>query len=105
MAGRALAGATGEMGADEMMAALRFILAARQDGVIREQLSGLDPNEGLGPVIAIAADSGFVFGPDSLRAAHAHDWALRRAGYAFAAGSFDNAANTVAVVNKASSST
>jgi hypothetical protein len=106
MAGRAPVGGTGEIGTAEMMAALRFIRAARQDEQICRQLSRLDPNEGLGPVIAVAAANGFVFGPDSLRAAHAEDWGLRWAGYSFATrGSFDSAASTVAVVNKASSST
>jgi len=67
------------------MVALRFLRAAREDGAIRELLSRLDPAQGLEPVVAVAAVAGFALDIDILRAAHAHDWALRRVRYTLAA--------------------
>jgi hypothetical protein len=95
--------------ADGRMTALRFVRAAREQAEIAEQLRGLDPNDGLEPVAAVAAAAGYEVTIDGLRRAYADDWALRQVRYAVAAqrpaATADNAASAVAVVNTASSST
>jgi predicted ribosomally synthesized peptide with nif11-like leader len=85
-------------------AAMRFIRAAREDEALAEKLRALDPAEGLEPVIALAHEAGFDVTVDDLRAAHGHDWGLRRALYAREA-TDDSAQSTVADGNSASSST
>ena len=91
----------------ELRSALRFVRAAREDPAIRGQLERLWPVEGLGPVADIAAGAGFAVSVDSLRAAHAHDWAMRWALHNNAGpreATDDNADNAVAVVNNPLSS-
>lgn len=91
------------------MVALRFFRAAREDTSLGEQLGQLDPADGLAPVLAAAEAANFSVSIESLRAAHAHDWALRRARYLvgldIGAATAERAASTVAVVKSASSST
>ena len=84
--------------------AMRFVRAAREDEALAARLRSLDAEEGLAPVVALAAEAGFNVTAEDLRAAHAHDWGLRRALYARDA-TADSAQSTVAVVNSASSST
>ena len=84
-------------------AALRFLAAARTDPLLRERVAALAPEAGLGPVIELAAESGFEIAPEDLRAAFTHDWAFRRARYLREQA--DSAASTAAVVNSPSSST
>jgi Nif11 domain len=85
--------------------ALRFLAAARTDAVLRERLTTVTPEVGLAPVIELAAEAGFEFAPEDLRAAFTHDWAFRRALYLREPPASDSAASTVAVVNSPSSST
>lgn len=66
---------------DGVRAALRFIAAARSDPALRERLKGVETGSGLAPVLAIASELGFSFSEDELRAAHRHDWGLRRMRY------------------------
>jgi nitrogen fixation uncharacterized protein len=84
--------------------AMRFIRAARETDDIARRLGKLDPAEGLEPVVAVAREAGFDVSVEDLRAAHAHDWGLRRALYA-RDDTDDSAQSTVADVNSASSST
>jgi predicted ribosomally synthesized peptide with nif11-like leader len=84
--------------------AMRFIRALREDAALGEKAGALDPAAGLEPVVALAREAGFDLTADDLRAAHAHDWGLRRALYARDA-TADSAQSTVADVNSASSST
>ncbi|MGH2718461.1 MAG: Nif11-like leader peptide family natural product precursor [Actinomycetota bacterium] len=81
-----------------IMEALRFIRATRENPDLATRLSELDPDAGLEPVVALAASAGYSISAESLRAAHAQDWMLRWIRYC-------KAATTVAVVNRASSST
>lgn len=60
---------------------MRFLAAARSDPGLRERLERLEPGSGLGPVLQIASDLGFSFSEEDLRAAHRHDWGLRRMRY------------------------
>lgn len=83
--------------------ALRFLAATRVDPLLHERLSALVPEAGLAPVIELAAEAGFEFAADDLRAAFTHDWAFRRARYLREPA--DSAASTAAVVNSPSSST
>ncbi len=69
-------------------AALRFIAAARSDAELRQRLERLEPGSGLGPVLEIASEHGFSFSEEDLRAAHRHDWGLRRVRYARGSSSF-----------------
>jgi hypothetical protein len=85
---------------DRLRAALRFIAAAREEGALRERVRALDPARGLGPAVELAAEHGFELDLDALREAHRIDWTLRRAAQTAA-----RAPTTVAVVNRASSST
>ena len=93
----------------ELLAALGFLRALREDAAIRARVERLDPADGLGPVVAIAADAGFLLTAASLRRAHGYDWALRQARYAAPSAvhpaTADSAASAVAVVNRASLST
>ncbi|MDQ6617893.1 MAG: Nif11-like leader peptide family natural product precursor [Actinomycetota bacterium] len=57
----------------ELMEALRFLRAVREDAAIRARLERLDPAEGLEPVVAIAGAAGFVLSIESLRGAHGYD--------------------------------
>lgn len=82
--------------------ALRFVRLAREDPALGAKLRELDPEEGLEPVLELAAREGFAFGVEELRAAHLIDWGLRSARYSRV--SPPKAASTVAVVNRASSS-
>jgi hypothetical protein len=86
-------------------AALRFLAAVRTDAVLGERAAELVPEAGLAPVVDLAADAGFRFELEDLRAAFAHDWAFRRARYLREVPTQDSAASTVAVVNSPSSST
>ncbi len=61
--------------------ALRFVQAVREDPVLAAELQSLDPDDGLRPVLELAARRGLTFGPEDLRAAHRVDWGLRCAGY------------------------
>jgi hypothetical protein len=88
---------------DGVSVAIRFLRTARHDPLVRERLEAI---EGLGAVVEVAAKTGFAFSVDELRAAHAHDWGLRKMHYSPApTGTAARAASTVAVVNTASSST
>jgi predicted ribosomally synthesized peptide with nif11-like leader len=84
--------------------AMRFIRVLREDDALGEKVRALDPAAGLDPVVALAREAGFDLTAEDLRAAHAHDWGLRRALYARDA-TDDSAQSTVAEVNSASSST
>jgi hypothetical protein len=92
-------------GVARAQAALAFIRAARERPELRQQLAGLDPADGLGPVVSLAVAAGFDIEAESLRVAYAYDWALRRARYRPPAEAAPSAASTVAVVKQASSST
>lgn len=83
--------------------ALEFVRLAREDATLTAELSELAPEDGLAPVLAVAARAGFVFDTAELREAHRVDWELRWVLYA--ASSRANAATTVAVVKSAPSST
>lgn len=65
----------------DLMIALRFLGAAREEPALREHVLALDPAEGLDAVVDVAAWAGFTVTVETLRAAHRHDWALRRARY------------------------
>jgi predicted ribosomally synthesized peptide with nif11-like leader len=67
---------------DGLARALRFGRAAREDPELAERLGAVDPAADLDRVLEIAAEAGYEIGEDELRAAHAQDWALRRARYA-----------------------
>jgi predicted ribosomally synthesized peptide with nif11-like leader len=84
--------------------AMRFIRVLREDDALGEKVRALDPAASLDPVVALAREAGFDLTAEDLRAAHAHDWGLRRALYARDA-TDDSAQSTVAEVNSASSST
>ena len=86
-----------------LSSALRFLRAAREDRALAERLAQLDPQDGLEPVLRLAAAEGFDLRADELRVAHRVDWGLRRARYADA-GSAASAPSTVAVVKSESSS-
>jgi hypothetical protein len=85
-------------------AALRFIAAARRDPELAARIAQLDIDAGLEPAIDIAGGAGFTFTAAELRAAHVHDWGLRRVRY-LRAKPVPNAETTAAVVNSPSSST
>jgi predicted ribosomally synthesized peptide with nif11-like leader len=59
---------------------MRFIAAARSEPALRARLDRA-PESGLEPVVRIAAELGFAFTEEDLRAAHKHDWGLRRMRY------------------------
>lgn len=80
-------------------AGLRFLAAVRRDQGLREQLESLDPDAGLRPVVAVAAEAGFAVSAEELRAAFVCDWGLRQAHYLRERAAADRAANTVAVVH------
>jgi hypothetical protein len=86
----------------DIQSALRFVRMAREDADLSTQLRELDPEDGLGPVLELAARMGYVLRVEELRAAHRIDWGLRRARYW--PSTRPSAASTVAVVNSASSS-
>lgn len=90
------------------MAALGFLRAVREDETLRERIRQLDPADGLEPVVRLAVAEGFAIDADTLRAAHAHDWALRLAHFVaasrLAAVTAAREPTTVAVVKSASSS-
>lgn len=77
---------------------MRFLAAAREERTVRERLEGLEPGSGLGPVLTIASEFGFSFTEDDLRAAHRHDWGLRRMRHLSEHRPADSARSTVAVV-------
>jgi hypothetical protein len=85
--------------------ALRFLAAARREQPLRERLAAIEPEDGLEPVIAAAADAGYTLDAASLRAAFTADWGLRTARYAREHAPAHSAASTVAEVNRPSSST
>ncbi len=67
---------------DGLSEALRFLRLVRQDPDLRARLRALDPEDGLDPVLALAAAAGCAVTAESLRRAHRIDWQLRRARYA-----------------------
>ncbi len=67
---------------DGVPAALAFLRTARQDPEVKIRLAELDPQDGLEPVLALAAEAGYPIGAETLRRAHQLDWQLRRARYA-----------------------
>ena len=78
---------------------LRFLAAVRRDQSLRERLARLDPDAGLGPVVALAAEAGFGLSAEELRAAFVYDWGLRRAHYVRERAAAERAATAVAVVH------
>jgi hypothetical protein len=94
-----------QRGGPGVAAALRFLAAARTDPTLRQRLAEMAPELGLAPVVQLAAEAGFCFAPEDLRAAFTHDWGFRRARYLREAPGSASAASTVAVVNSPSSST
>jgi predicted ribosomally synthesized peptide with nif11-like leader len=65
-----------------LQAALRFVRAVREDEALADRVRALGPAAPLARLAALAADAGFDVTEDELRAAHAHDHALRRVRYA-----------------------
>jgi hypothetical protein len=92
-------------GGPGVTAALRFLAAARTDPALGRRLAELAPEFGLAPVVQLAAEAGYQFAPEDLRAAFTHDWGFRRARYLREPPASASAASTVAVVNNPSSST
>lgn len=94
--------------AAQVMEALRFLRAAREDPGLQRELAGLVPEDGLAPVVRLALAAGFTVTAESLRAAHGHDWGFRFALYSTGANlrpsTDDRDATTVAVVNNDASS-
>ena len=86
---------------EQVLDALRFIAAVRDDTALHARISDLDPVHGLAAVVAIAGSAGYPITEQALRVAHANDWSMRWVRYSMAA----NATNAVAAVNKPSSST
>jgi hypothetical protein len=76
---------------------MRFLAATRSDQGLAARIRGLDPDSGLEDVVQIAREFGFSLSAGDLRAAYAHDWAMRRMHY-LGRRSADSAASTVAVV-------
>lgn len=61
--------------------ALAFLRRLREDPELAARVEGLDPADGLEPLVAIAADAGFTVSAEDLRSAYRLDWNLRRARY------------------------
>ncbi|MGI8801079.1 MAG: hypothetical protein ACR2KV_02750 [Solirubrobacteraceae bacterium] len=61
--------------------ALGFLRRLREDPALAARAEELDPDDGLGPVLALAAAAGFAVSAEDLRRAHRVDWHLRRARY------------------------
>lgn len=87
----------------DVQSAMAFLRVAREDAELAAELRALDPDDGLGPVLELAAGAGFALTAEALREAHRLDWQLRSAHHAASARA--SAASTVAVVKNASSST
>jgi predicted ribosomally synthesized peptide with nif11-like leader len=62
--------------------ALGFLRRVREDPELAASVEELDPEDGLEPVLAVAAAAGFDLAAEDLRRAHRVDWQLRRARYA-----------------------
>jgi len=58
--------------------ALRFIERLDEDVALQCSLRELSPRGDLEAVVCLAADAGFTFTPDELRAAFRSDWRMRR---------------------------
>lgn len=56
--------------------ALQFIQHLREDGQSHPQIANL-PNGTLDAVVQLAAQVGYIFSEQDLRAAYQHDWAMR----------------------------
>lgn len=82
---------------------MQFLRLAREDSDLAAELRALDPDDGLGPVLDLAARAGLAFSVEILQEAHRLDWQLRWAHYS--ASTPPSAASTVAVVKNPSSST
>jgi hypothetical protein len=67
---------------DDVATGLAFLRAIRQDPALKARVDALDPEEGLEPVLALAAEAGFALSGTALHRAHRMDWLLRRARYA-----------------------
>jgi hypothetical protein len=61
--------------------ALGFLRLVREDPGLAARADELDPDDGLEPVLALAAAAGFALSVEDLRRAHRIDWQLRRARY------------------------
>jgi predicted ribosomally synthesized peptide with nif11-like leader len=61
--------------------ALRFLRRVHEDPGLAARAQELDPDDGLEPVLALAAAAGFALSAEDLRHAHRIDWQLRRARY------------------------
>jgi predicted ribosomally synthesized peptide with nif11-like leader len=57
--------------------ALRFIVAVRSDESLKDRIRLVPPEQGLEAVVRIAAEAGFAFSAEDLRAAHRHEWGMR----------------------------
>jgi hypothetical protein len=68
-------------GAERMADALGFLRRVREDPGLAARVEDLDPDDGLEPVLALAATAGFALSAEDLRRAHRIDWQLRRARY------------------------
>jgi predicted ribosomally synthesized peptide with nif11-like leader len=61
--------------------ALAFLRRVHEDESLAARVEELDPEDGLEPLLAIAADAGFTISAEDLRRAYRLDWNLRRARY------------------------
>lgn len=56
----------------------RFMLKVRGDAALRARVAALGDDPSIDALIALAETSGAYFNAADLRAAHRHDWMLRR---------------------------
>jgi predicted ribosomally synthesized peptide with nif11-like leader len=61
--------------------ALAFLRRVHEDAALAARVDELDPEDGLVPLVAIAAEAGFTVSAEDLRRAYRLDWNLRRARY------------------------
>jgi hypothetical protein len=62
--------------------ALEFLRRVREDPALAAQAEQIVADDGLGPVLTLAARTGLRFSAEDLRRAYRVDWHLRRARYA-----------------------
>jgi len=71
-----------ESGQAGVNGALAFLRRTRDDSAVADRVAQIDPDDGLDPVLSLAASVGFTLSAEDLRRAYRLDWNLRRARYA-----------------------